>query len=820
MSKNDQITPKLVQQFVRSHDGNARKNRKDWSLYKSTYMTRYWEHMRGDSTPKGSRSLHEVEVEVNRLWGVITSYLSALYPRASRVVLSPDPTGKGDAEKAELAVNRMLSSRKIHERVMTGLRQALLYPGAGMKVGYRHGRGNPMDRVWLRVIPVWEMLLDTEVSDVDDERYRGHLYYRPKHEVEEEYGLEDLSGTRRIDFLSGGDGQAENSKGRKRYDNAEDDNNFVRVLEFCNLVDHYQDPENPNIQYEGRLEIYVLGQGGTSKDPVYVGPLPFVRYDGEPLAHIIPLIFNYEPEFPLRGIPHVKRLMPQFKELNAYRSYMAMATRKDTRQYVTRKGTFNSDEMTLLTEGHDGLILEVDSGYERPLSDAIIPIQNAPISSNIQNYISNVEVDLERVIGTSPAARGIVTKATAYEVETVQQYTESEFGLHAAIKDQWLANLTELLIRCLISCMQDDGDSSGAYEAQKVDVAEVGATAQEDQSEDQEGPVEEEAFDKAKIKGLAEMIGVDINDEDFKDLASKITDKRELDDMTEEELNLLGSTLAGRTGDVDKAETEREEQQAELALVQNTASAQEPFVDENVVPSLGVFESEDGHQVRQETIMLRDRNDQIVVSVEDLDANFEISFVEGGRTPLSDAAMQQNLVALLEPYSVLWDAANKGGPTGVFAKNYMKVLAERFDLPKDLHPEELDAELEQQAESEKAEAKPKKIPKEAPPEEMPPEEMPPEEMPPEEMPPEEMPPEEMPPEEEPPGEAPQEGEQSPEEILAQIAQMPPEEAIASLRQILGDSPEIIQVLDQIEAMPPEEQGPAIQQLLEAVSANV
>ena len=56
--------------------------------------------------------------------------------------------------------------------------------------------------------------------------------------------------------------------------------------------------------------------------------------------------------------------------------------------------------------------------------------------------------------------------------------------------------------------------------------------------------------------------------------------------------------------------------------------------------------------------------------------------------------------------------------------------------------------------------------------------------------------------------------------MAQIAQMPPEEAIASLRQILGDSPEIIQVLDQIEAMPPEEQGPAIQQLLEAVSANV
>lgn len=797
MSKKDQITSKLVHQFVRSHDRHSRKNRKDWSLYKHTYMTRYWEYMNGDDTSKRSRRLKEVEIEVNRLWGVITSYLSALYPRASRVILTPDPSGKGDAEKSELAVNRMLSSRKIHERVMTGLRQALLYPGSGMKVGYRHGRGNPMDRVWLRVIPVWEMLLDTEVSDVDDERYRGHLYYRPKHEVEEEYGLTDLSGTRRVDFLSGGDTESDTYKNRQKSSGPEDDDNFVRVLEFCNLVDHYQDPENENIQYEGRLEIYVLGQGETSKKPVYVGPLPFVRHDGEPLAHIVPLIFNYEPEFPLRGIPHVKRLMPQFKELNAYRSYMAMATRKDTRQYVTRKGTFNAEEMTLLTEGHDGLILEVDSGYERPLNDAIIPIQNAPISANIQNYLANVETDLERVIGTSPAARGIVTKATAYEVETVQQYTESEFGLHAAIKDQWLAGLTELMLRCLISCMQDDGDSSGAFEAQKVDVAEVGATSQEDQSQDKQEETPE-VFDKAKIKGLAEMIGVDINDEDFKDLASKITDKRELDDMTEEELNLLGSTLAGRTADIEKADDSREQDQADLALVQNTASMQEPFVDDDVVPRLGVFESEDGHQIRQETIILRERNEQIVVSVEDLDANFEISFVEGGRTPLSDAAMQQNLVALLEPYSALWQTANQGGPVGVFAKNYMKVLAERFDLPKDLHPEELDSELKRQ---EGPDAKAGSAPSpEAPPEEG-----------------QEAPPEAPP--ESPPG-APPAGQPSPEAILAEVAQMPPDQAIATLRQIVGDSPEMTQVLDQIEAMPPEEQGPAIEQLLEAISANV
>jgi len=797
VSEKDQITPKLVHQFVRGHDKYARNNRKDWSLYKHTYMTRYWEYMTGDDMPKRNRRLREVEVEVNRLWGVITSYLSALYPRASRVVLSPDPTGKGDPEKAELAVNRMLSSRKIHERVMTALRQALLYPGSGMKVGYKHGRGNPMDRVWMRVIPVWEMLLDTEVSDTDDERFRGHLYYRPKHEVEEEYGLKDLNGVRRVDFLSGSDTEADDYKNRKRYEVPNDDNNFVRVLEFCNLVDHYVDPENPEMRYEGRLEIYVMGQGAVSKKPVYVGPLPFAKHDGDPMAHIVPLIFNYEPEFPLRGIAHVKRLMPQFKELNAYRSYMAMATRKDTRQYVTRKGTFNSDEMTLLTEGHDGLILEVDSGYERPLADAILPIQNAPISANIQNYLATVEVDLERVIGTSPAARGIVTKATAYEVETVQQYTESEFGLHAAIKDQWLANLTELMMRALISCMQDDGDSAGAFEAQSVDVAEVGAAAQEDQPTEPEER-EPETFDRAKIISLAEMIGVDVNEEDFKDLASKITMKRELDDMNEEELNLLGSTLAGRTADISKADEEHEEEQAELALVRNTASMQEPLVDDSVVPPLGLFEDGESYQIVSETIILRDRNEQIVVSAEDLDGNFLISFVEGGRTPMSDAAMQQNLVALLEPYSALWQTANQGGPVGVFAKNYMKVLAERFDLPKDLHPDELDAELAQQTESEgdKPAQQAQPAPQEAAPEQ----------------PPAEAGPEAPPPEG---GAAP-----SPQEVIQQLAQMPPEQAIEALKQMFAESPEVMQVIQQIEAMPPDQQPAAIQQLLEAVSANI
>lgn len=790
MKQKDQISPKLIHEFVRAHDRYARNNRKDWSLYKHTYMTKYWEYITGDDMPKRNRRLREVEIEVNRLWGVITAYLSALYPRASRVILGADPAGKGDPAKAELAVNRMLSSRKIHERVMTALRQAILYPGAGIKVGYHHGRGSALDRVWMRVIPIWEMLLDTEVSDVDDERFRGHLYYRPKHEVEEEYGIEDLAGTRRVDFLSASDSYSDDKKNRRRYETAQEDNNFVRVLEFCNLVDCYVDPNNPDIKYEGRLEIYILGQGKDSKEPVYVGPLPFARHNGDPMAHIVPLIFNYEPEFPLRGIAHTRRLMPQFKELNAYRSYMAMATRKDTRQYVTRKGTFNSDEMTLLTEGHDGLILEVDSGYERPLNDAIVPISNAAISSNIQSYVRDVELDIERVIGTSPASRGIVTKATAFEIETVQMYTESEFGLHAAIKDQWLSNLTELMLRALIGAMVDEGDSSGAYEAQAVDMAEVGARAQPDGAAPSDEPREEEKFGIVEIKALAEVAGIDVDSDDFRDLSSSITGKRILEDMNEQELQLLGSTLAGRKAELREAEGEREQQQVDMALARSTASMQEPLVDEDVVSSLGVEEEDDGFNVTQESLTLRDRTEIISVTVEDLDASFEISFVEGGRTPLSDAAMQQNLVALMQPYMALWTQATQGGPQGIIARNYMQVLADRFDLPKDLHPDELQAELdEQEQKAPAAPAQPQAAPGAAPPPGAPPE-------------------------------PPPEGQADPASILQQVAQLPPDQAIATLREMLPNQPEVAQVLDQIAQLPPDQQPAAIAQLVESLSANL
>ena len=713
---DDALSPLLVMEQLKAHDKRMRQGRGQWALAKAAYMTRYWEHLRGDKSTDGKSQLTDVDVEVNRLWGVLSAYLGALYPRANRAVFGADPDGTGEPEKAELATNRLLSSARIHSRIMSGLRQALLYPGCGGKVGYHPGHGSALDRVWVRVIPWWEMVLDSDVTDAADERFRCHAYYQPKKEVEKEYDLEDLVGTSRQDFLDSS-GLSESSNQTRSFRKNQrkapsDEGAFVRVLEVCNLKDTIKDDHDDSITYQGRLEIYVLGQGELSKVPIWMGPLPFASPDGTPLPHIVPLVFNHEPEFPLRGVAHSTRILPQIQELNAYRSFMAMATRKDTRQYVTRKGTFNSDEMTELTEGSDGLILQVAEDFERPLSEAVYPIPTAPISANIDRYLKEVENDLERGIGSSPQARGIVTKATAFEVQTVQQYTESDFGMHAMIKDEWLSDIVRVVLRALIAAMQDFGDSAGAYDEQEVELAEVGAISDEEGSPGEEDVEEqEEAAEEAEEEGSA---------------APHVDDK-EIDDIRPEEDE--------ETDDIRPEEDE----EADLA-------------------------------VEAQAMVLRDRNNMVEVSVEDLDANFEISFVEGGRTPLNDTSMQQNLVGLLEPYMALWDQAQKGGPMGIFARNYMKTIAERFDLPRDLHPEEMEAAMQEEDKTK----------------------------------------EEMSPEDAEMAEAaqPQQGGS-----LDALLQLPPEQAIAQLRQVFADDPKVQQMLDQIEQLPPEQQAEVIAQLV-------
>lgn len=686
----DVTPPRATLEHIAAHDARMRKLQPEMAEAKACFTTNWWRHNRGTKEADPTQT----EVEVNRIHGAVAAYLAALYPRANRVVLAPDPTGKGDPTKTQVALNRWLASVRTHQKVVTALRQALLFPGCGFKVGYYAGRGNPIDRVWMRVVPWWELLLDDEAGDAEDERFRGHLFYRPVVEVRREYDLPTIKGSRRRDYLS--DGPAPETKGDSHEKVDHDEHGFVRMLELCNLRDTYTSPEG--VTYLGRLEVYVLDQGDLSKCPIWMGPLPFSGGNGEPTPHIEPLIFNSEPEFPLRGIAGVRKLLPQQREINVYRTLMANSSRKDTRQYAYREGKVSADLLTKLSAGVDGLMVPVSADYQGPLTDLIALIPTGPVSGNILNYMAMAEEDFNRNLGASPNARGQITKATAFEVQTTQLYTESEFGYHGAVKDDVLGRVVKLANRALIAAMQDGGDSSGGYDhANDVGLAPVGAAS----VNEVEGPAEEVAETAAEVSAGPRPV-------------------------------LPGNATGPQVGPTSA-------------------------------------------KVEQQVLTLRDRAEVLTVTVEDLDAEFEISFVEGGRTPITDAAMQQNLVVLLPTYREMWDLAQKPGPMAVFARAWMQSVADRFDLPKDLHPDELFARLAE----EEAEAKPEKGKAV----------------------------DAMPPAAD-PGMA---------DRLAKIAQVPPPEALSVLRTLLESEPEAVAMIDEALAAPPDVQAQVVGVLLQQLS---
>jgi hypothetical protein len=624
------------------------------ALAKASYITRFWEWVEGEraeQTDAPFRLGRLDRIQVNRIKPAITGYLNSLYPRRMKAIYGPDPAGTGDPDLAELVMNRWFGSNNVRDRILLSSRQALLYPGAGAKVGYDAGASSAIDRVWIRAFPYWELVLDRDAHDWDDARFIGHAYYRPKHEVEEEYGLPELTGVSRVDYLSstalgGHDDKASRSN---RQDVTDDDKtHFVRVVEVCNLVDEVEDESDPSIRYKGRLEIYVLDQGEMSSKPVYMGPMPFSNPDGTPLPHIAPLIFEHEPEYPYRGLAYVEQLLPQQMELNSYRSYMSQASRKDSRQYVTKKGVLDSETKTMLMDGEEGLVVEVDEEYQGGLTNVIQPISHGPISSNIRNYMDIVERDLERNMTLSPAALGVVTKATAEEVRAVEAHTESEYGRHAEARDRWLEQILKIAIRAICAAMQDRGDSDGAYEHTEDEaLAAVGADIPEG---DVQEPSEEDAEDA--VEDAQEELEID---------------EEEQDQMVEAE----GISEGAADADV-RAEP-----------FPYTATPIEPEQVLHLFNSLGELEE---------------------ITVADLDSEFSVGFTETGRSPMQDQEIKQNLVSLMDPYFNLMAMMEKGGTTGVAAKAYLEAMHDRFELPPNLSVEAIQFAAEAEAEAAPPEA--------------------------------------------------------------------------------------------------------------------
>ena len=443
------LKAEFIQDIVAAHTSRMDRAKPRMQKHRDAYLTRFWNHHgTGDYEEDGL-----VRIEVNRLYGFVEAYVGSLFPKSPRVVFGPDISGDGDPEKAQLAANRWLDTSDIYQRLESAIRQGLIYPGSALKIGLDLTKSDPKDRIWVHLLPWWELLVDHDVHDLGEQRFIGHLYWENEDVLRRRFdGLpEDLQTSKRIPFFEHrGKSKARRTKKDNTFE-GESNESFVRVLEFYNLVDDWEEGAQP---LRGVFEVYLPDQkGGVELEPIHRGPFPFDKPNGDPLAPIYPLIFNHIPEHPLQGLAAVERVYQQARELNLLRSHWANAVRRDSRQMLVRKDAgIDEEALSKFTQGQDGAIIPVEGN--NPLSTLVFPIQFQPLNVNHQIYENQIEKDFDQGSAAAPFTRGLATRATATEVNRLHDYTETEIGRHARRKDVWIAKVIEGYIRALIAALK------------------------------------------------------------------------------------------------------------------------------------------------------------------------------------------------------------------------------------------------------------------------------------------------------------------------------------------------------------------------------
>lgn len=769
--KCDQFTPKIWREHIEAHDRRMKDIRGVMGALDACDKTMFWDWVNTEYRESGKWKLMSSEVEVNKISGAVNSHLDALFPKRGRTTVKGTAATTGDHEVAELLLNHFMQDPDNEERFGIAWKIGLMQPGVGMKLRHSPGTKPAYQRVDVRVFPWWETFVDDKSKDRADDRFIGHLYYENKRVIADEYDIDlsELKGGSRPDYLefSAADTPESSvktdpeSRANVTREPTSDRDQFIRVLEVCNLVDDYTDPKTGE-KVKGRLEIHAVDQQGKLHDEaLYVGALPLWDHDGSPLPHILTVIFEHVTGYPNRGVIPMGIFLPQQIELNVYRTKLATKASSDKSVQVAPEGAFGSDGPTVYADAKDGETMYVktgkDSAFEKAGGDIRRLIANiaqpAPLV-DIERAAVTAERDMNSNMVVSPAAFGVTQNVTAEEIRAQVDYTDSRFGRLAANRDRGLRRLAHRLLRCCVAAMWSTSDSLGAYE-QEVDEASFVNRPDQEPGEhlDEEGAEAPE--------------GEDIEERDDED-----------------------------TEEVDEPE-EASEQRDALALLRDAAT---PVEDDD-----GLVQSpiEVGDRLEPEVMIIRDpRGKDVEVTVESIDSPFQFGFSEEGRSPRTYAEMQANLSGPVgERYMMLWQVYQKDqdGPDGLMALEMMRALFEEFALPENLDPDVLLSKLESQKE-EQAEAAP-------PAEELP-----------------EAPPPTAPQAPGPGGGGPAGPPTgAPPEVaqfLQQVAQMPPDDALQALQSELGNHPELGPMVQQAMQMPPEARAEAVQIIIQAVAEQL
>lgn len=387
-----------------------------------------------------------VTVETADGYAYVESYVASLFAKSPAVAVAAGPQEGEDPGLVEAIANDFLYRQVV---VCEGMvRAALIYPNSAVKLGVVNSN-RTFDRVQATVVHPWDLLIDMDAPRWDLQRYVGHRYYLPIKEARTRWGTQGVKKWKpavRRDYLEDASGAGDSTGIRQKYEAAQsmDPDSilaYVEIYEMYDLVNNKVTWWSPDTE---------VNEGILATEDI-----PYSWHDGTPCIPIIPMYASHDPQVPLRGGSALRRVYDQLVETNLLRTYWANAVRRDARVYLVRKDALNDHNKAILAANRDGSCVEVEIGNNDALSSIITPIQNIPISNNLNEYQNEIRADLQRGSVLAPFTRGVSTNATATEISALTQYTATEIGRIARQRDLAIETIAATYIRMLVVLMVD-----------------------------------------------------------------------------------------------------------------------------------------------------------------------------------------------------------------------------------------------------------------------------------------------------------------------------------------------------------------------------
>ena len=420
----------LIQAAVSAHSEYWDNQRPLLRKLRGLYSTRYWD---GISTPVDEAMPYRVET--SDAFAFIESFVSTLFTRDPAVEVGYDASAEGSPEVARAAANVFLHRQR--ESLERATRLALIYPMAFVKLAPRDST-DPINRVAIRAVSPWEVILDRDAERWDEQRFVGHRYYLPITEAKKRFGNKDFKAVQRNDYF-------ENDVNARKHDAAK----VPKTHLYVEIVEMYD-------MEEDRLAFW-SPQYNEGRKLLEAATIPVRSYDDEPMCSIIPLYYAYQPDRPMDGYSALSRVYDQFSEKNIYRTFMANATRRDSRQFLVRSGAFSAEQMQKLCSGMDGAYAETDS--QEPFGNLIAAVPNVALSSNLDRYLGQIESDIQVASAISVFTRGEASRATATEITALSSYAASSVGKMARERDAMIERLSKTYIR-MLHLLTDEKDKA------------------------------------------------------------------------------------------------------------------------------------------------------------------------------------------------------------------------------------------------------------------------------------------------------------------------------------------------------------------------